>query len=108
MNRIERRLEIEAQAIEFIRANPDVWNLFVRFACEAADKGHRHLSADLVIGRIRWETSIATSGAGQAAGRDLNINNNFSAYFARRFNRQFPELPGFFRLRGIHGNDLTP
>ena len=49
--------------------NPEVYELFKRFAFEAINKGHLRLSSEMIINRIRWETSVVTSD------KDYKINN---------------------------------
>lgn len=73
--------------------NPDVYRLFEAFAFEAIDRGHRKLSAWLVVNRIRWETAVVTSGD------DFKISNDFIAFYARHFMEQHPEHQGFFRTK---------
>ena len=34
--------------------NPEVYELFKRFAFEAINKGHLRLSSEMIINRIRW------------------------------------------------------
>lgn len=75
------------------RANPSVYEYFERFTFEAIEKGHRKLSAWLIVNRIRWETTVVTSGG------DFKISNDFIAYYARLFMHNHPEHRGFFRTR---------
>jgi len=85
-----------AEAFEaFHYQNPTVWNLFHRFAMEAIGAGHRHYSADAIMHRVRWETSIETSG------HLFKINNNHVAYYARRLMATSPMFKGFFRTRRV-------
>jgi hypothetical protein len=75
------------------RANPSVYEYFERFTFEAIDRGHKKLSAWLIVNRIRWETTVVTSGG------DFKISNDFIAYYARLFMHNHPEHRGFFRTR---------
>ena len=72
------------------RDNPQVYELFKQFAFEAISRGHKRLSAWLVVGRIRWETSIITHGD------DYKISNDFIALYARKFMADYPQHEGFF------------
>ncbi len=87
--------------VEFHRANPEVYRLFERFTQEAIDAGHERLSADMIMHRVRWETNVATKGAGFEGGRRLKINNNLVAYYARLYMLQHPDRRGFFQLRKV-------
>lgn len=109
IDRIDRRQEIETEAAIFLGKNPAVWGLFVRFTLEAIAAGHKHLSADMILHRCRWEASVATTGAGLSAnGEPLKLNNNFTAHFARLFHQSYPEHDGFFRTREIKAAGIQP
>ena len=85
--------KLERAFNEFDAENPGVYELFKRFTFQIINAGHKHYSSDAVLHRIRWHTSIETR-------RDeFKINNNFSAYYARKFHNDFPEYDGFFRTR---------
>ena len=76
--------------------HPHVYRLFKRFTFQALMKRrHKHLGAWLVVNRIRWETSIETTG------EDFKISNDFIAYYARLFMAQHPEHKGLFRTKPL-------
>jgi hypothetical protein len=83
--------------LDWHAANPQVYDLFKRFTFEAIDRGHRKLSAWLIVNRIRWETTVETMGG------DFKISNNFIAYYARLFMDEHPEYRGFFRTKPLKG-----
>ena len=62
---------------------------------QAIHRGHRNLSAWLIVNRIRWETSVETQGD------DFKINNDYIAYYARLFMHHYPEYQGFFRTKTL-------
>tara|TARA_R110000868_G_scaffold71029_3_gene208424 strand:- start:2180 stop:2542 length:363 start_codon:yes stop_codon:yes gene_type:complete len=78
---------------DFDRENPKVWEMFCRFAHEAIASGRKVLSASLIVERIRWEVFVVTSGD------DFKINNNFRAFYARKFMREYPVHGEMFRTR---------
>lgn len=80
--------------------NPHVWKLFEKFTLMAISKGHKNLSAWLVVNRIRWETSIETQGD------DFKISNDFIALYARYFMHKYPQYNGFFRTKQMKRADL--
>lgn len=80
----------------FDEQHPEVWDYFCRFTFELVRAGHLHNSADAVLHRVRWETAV---GGGFAGGEAFKINNNYSAYYARKFHETYPEYQGFFRTR---------
>ena len=81
--------------LDWHAANPHVYELFKHFTFEAIGKGHKRLSAWLVVNRIRWETTVETSGD------DFKLSNDFIAYYARLFMDDFPEHRGFFRTKPL-------
>jgi len=83
------------RAKEFDRKNPHVYALFKKFAFELIEAGVKRTSADVVYNRIRWETAIQTKGD------TFKINENFKAYFARRFIKEHPQYEGFFAFRRL-------
>jgi hypothetical protein len=89
------------QFAEFNANHPEVWRLFVRFTVELIKRGFQHHSARAVLHRIRWETTAPTV---QDDPTGFKINNDYSAYFARKFHQDFPQHDGFFRLREAHAD----
>jgi len=85
---------LELAFLEFDRANPEVWRLFVRFTFQVIRSGRRHYGAKAVFERIRWHVALETTEV------DFKLNNNFTAYYARKFHEEYPEHAGFFHTRG--------
>lgn len=85
----------EKQFRIFHASNPQVYKMFKRFSLEAIEAGKKHLSAWLIINRMRWETEIVTQGDA------FKINNNYIAYYSRMFMEEFPIYKGFFRTRDL-------
>ena len=75
------------------KENPEFYELFKRFTFQAIQKGHRRLSAWLIVNRIRWETMIVTTG------NEYKISNDFIALYARLFMHEYPDYKGFFRTK---------
>ena len=74
--------------------NPHVYRLFKRFTFQALMKRrHKHLGAWLVVNRIRWETSIETTG------EDFKISNDFVACYSRMYHYLYPAYDGLFRIK---------
>jgi hypothetical protein len=91
----EPRNPIEARFWQFCQENPDVYRLFDKFTRELISRGHQNYSADSVLHRIRWETSLQTSD------EPFRLNNDFTPYFARRWMRDHADYQGFFRTRRL-------
>lgn len=78
---------------EYHAANPQIYDIFKRYALQAIERGFKHLSAEFIYNAIRWETPVS------ASGDDFKINNNFKAWYSRLFMQEYPEYSGFFRKR---------
>ena len=92
------------QAFEdFDQANPHIWELFMKFAYEIFHH-HSHFSADAVLHRIRWE--VATTTTEYEAG-GYKINNNYSAFYARKLMDADPAFAGFFRTRASAADEAA-
>ncbi len=88
-----RYQEIQEACSAFHEANPEVWDLFVRFTLQRIQQGYEHYSVAAIFERVRWETD---KGADSPA---LKLNNNFRAFYARRFAAWYPVQKDFFRTR---------
>ncbi len=77
----------------YVRDNPSVWSAFTQYSLEAARAGRTHLSARLVIERMRWQSIISERDSA------YKINNDIAPKLARKFMREY-NMAGFFRTRG--------
>jgi hypothetical protein len=89
--------KLEQEFLDFHGKNPCVYELFDNFTRLLLDRGYEHHSADAVLHRIRWATTVETTEA------DFKINNNYSAYYARLWMKNNPAHEGFFRCRELRG-----
>ena len=89
-----RMEQMREQCAAFHVEHPEVWDMFVSFTFEMIDRGYKNYSAQSVIERIRWEKDAG--GDGTTA---FKINNNFTAFYSRRFMRMYPAYEGIFRTR---------
>ena len=78
---------------EFDQAHPEIWVLFRNATFQVMERGFRNYGAKSILERIRWHTSI------EQGSRDFKINNNYAAFYARKFHANYPEFDGFFRTR---------
>lgn len=75
-------------------ANPNVYMEFERMTLQTIAKGFQHYSAKGIFELIRWHT-------GTAAYKDcFKINNNYTPFYARMFEKAHPQHKDFFRKRG--------
>ena len=93
--KLTRQHEIDAEAAVFSSKNPKVNELFVRFTTEIINRGFKNYSVSAVFERIRWETDQADVDGKST----FKLNNNYRAWYARRFMETYPEYDGFFRTR---------
>jgi hypothetical protein len=98
----KQRPGIVARFREFDSANPGVWELFERFALQAIATGRRRLSASLITERIRWEIYVAT-----VSDDGFKLNNDFRAFYARKFMKRHPEHPEIFATRSSAADEAT-
>ena len=87
----------------FHAANPDVYVQFRRFAAEAIKAGVKRMSSKLVIERIRWETTVRTTGSGYSTitKKPFQIDNRFTCWYARKFMEDYPKAGEIFETRVI-------
>jgi len=78
----------------YVQLNPKVWEKFKDLALTAMEKGHRRLSARLIIEQIRWQTKIMENDS------KFKINDHWAPKLARKFMVEY-QCPGFFETRGI-------
>jgi hypothetical protein len=84
------------QVTKFHDQHPEVWDLFVKYTFELIKRGFKHYSAQHgIFARIRWETDKPNVDGKST----FKINNNYSAFYARRFMKMYPKYNGFFRTR---------
>lgn len=50
---------IYARFVQFHNSNPEVYDMFRRFAVEIRNAGYRRYSADAIMHRIRWECDLS-------------------------------------------------
>lgn len=87
--------EMREQVTRFHKEHPFVWDLFKRFTFEVIGKGMKHYSVNAIFERIRWEHDITRIDPRAS----FKLNNNYRAFYARRFMAAFPEYDGFFHTR---------
>ena len=85
--------------LEWHQNNPTVWLLFERFSFEAVRSGRKKVSHWLIINRIRWETSILTTG------NDFKISNDYIAFYARHWKEKYPMYAYLFNTKKMAGEE---
>lgn len=82
------------EAERFHLVNPIVWDRFEYICRRAVAKGVKRWSAKAVWEICRWYEIENTQG-----GEPFKLKNDYHAWYARHFLKQYPELDGFFELR---------
>lgn len=73
--------------------HPEIWKQFREITLNLIRLGKKHYGAKAIFEIIRYHRFIEY-GVGE-----FKVNNNFTAYYARKFMRVFPEHNGFFETR---------
>jgi hypothetical protein len=73
--------------------NPQVYESFKRITMKTITKGFANYSAKGILELIRWHSGVS------AEGDVFKVNNNYSSFYARKFEKEFPEYKDFFRKR---------
>jgi hypothetical protein len=107
--RRDPKSHLERKFKQYHSDNPQVFNMFSLFTREAIDKGHPHMSADMIAHRIRWEVAMGTIERNDEnpdkPTLKLKIGNNYIAYYARLWMERNPSHKGFFRTRKVTGDN---
>lgn len=83
---------LRERADEWMDANPEAMGLFIRFAKDMIERNKR-FGAKALAERVRWECAVMTRGD------TFKINNNFTAYVARRLIAMYPRLASLMETR---------
>jgi hypothetical protein len=87
----------QAQFDKWHEDNPGIWEYFQQFSFEAMRHGHKKISHWLIINRIRWEVFIVTTG------KDFKISNNLIAFYARLWQKTYPQHKTLFNTKQMFG-----
>ena len=86
--------------IRFHQDNPEIYDLYVKYAFQLRDAGRENYGSKAIVERIRWHVNVETQSKDE-----FKINNNHTAYYARMVMMDYPELEGYFRIRSAR-NDI--
>lgn len=88
---------IEKEFRVFHKQQPSIWKEFERLALHAINKGRRHYSAKAIFEVIRWHSIDWKRDS--IHHYEYEINNNYTALYARMFAKRHPQHKNFFRMR---------
>ena len=86
---------LKDQFKEYHADNPQVYELFKRYAFQLINRGFQHYSSKSLFERIRWHNSV------EVVNSSFKLNNNYTAYYSRLFAKDFPEHASFFQTRDL-------
>ena len=78
---------------EYHQKNPEVYNLFKKYALEMAETGRKKYSAWTIINLIRWHHDINSNED------EFKISNDYIAIYARLFAYHHPQYKDFFTFK---------
>lgn len=81
-------------------ANPAIWTAFEHQTLWLIGQGFDRYGAKAVFEQIRYRRIVARGRAGH-----FKLNNNFTACYARKFMRMYPQFDGFFATRKSKADD---
>lgn len=88
------------------KANPQVYEWFKHYALELKLSGAKQVGAKLIFERIRWEVAVKTKP--ESGMPKLKLNNNYTAYYARKLVAEDPSFwQGFFDFRKVSSDELV-
>lgn len=81
--------------VKYHEDRPEIYEQFKRFTLDVIGRNKKCGATD-VLCRVRWETIVS--------GTDRwKINQNYAAYYARKFMVDFPQYGAFFATRALRG-----
>lgn len=80
------------------REHPETFRLFISFTFDVINAGKHHFSADAIMHRIRWFTTVErTSGT-------VKISNDYAAWYSRLFAAVYPQHADIFSRRVLRSS----
>lgn len=90
---VDRRGGLSRSFERFHAANPHVYEALKTVALWCHQRGKR-MGMKAIYERVRWEYSVHT-----VTDDPYRLNNNYTAFYARKLMDECPELAGFFETR---------
>lgn len=86
---------------EYHKKYPNVYKKFVELTFKTREKGFTTFSARGVFQVMRWIT------AGEKKEDGYKFNNNYTPYYVRLIEKEYPEFIGFFEKRKSKCDKIT-
>lgn len=84
--------EHNSSFVKYHEDNPHVYEKFKEMTFKTIERGFKNYSTNGIFEVMRWHT-------GTSGNDEYKINNNYRAFYARLFAKDFPEFKDFFRTR---------
>jgi len=88
-----KELDHEEEFYKFHLENPGVLDQLVELALQLKKTGRKHYAIQALYEVLRYHRAISTSDS------QYKLNNNHTAYYARKIMADVPQLAGFFTIR---------
>ena len=98
------RNEREAKFMAFHKQNPIVYQLWDRFTKQAIERGYERIGSQMIMERIRWETSVAIIDA-RPDGEAVKLNDHHKPYYARLWMKNNPAHKGIVSTKRVEGDN---
>lgn len=79
---------------EYHAKNPQIWDLYQKFALQAINAGAKKIGSKAIFERIRWESYMKKGG-----GQEYKVNNIYTPHYARLFIQVYPQHSDKVELR---------
>ena len=77
---------------QYHEQSPEVYEAFKKYAFQLINRGYKRIGAKQIFEVIRWHSMVS--------GNDkYKCNNNYTADYARKFEKDFPDHFGIFSKR---------
>lgn len=78
--------------IKYHEENPEIYEEFKKYAFQLINRGYKRIGSKQIFEVIRWHSMVS--------GNDkYKVNNNYTADYARKFEKDFPHHFGIFSKR---------
>jgi len=94
LNRIDSKLQLKFE--EYHKNNPQVFDLFEKFAKKIRTIGYKNFGAKAIMERVRWEMIVSNTN-----NEPFKINNNYTSRYVRLLEDKDNSFEGFFRKRQL-------
>jgi len=92
----DKEANMQSRFEEYHKKNPQVFDLFEKFAKKIRIVGYKNFGAKAIMERVRWEMIVSTTD-----NEPFKINNNYTSRYVRLLEEKDSSFEGFFRKRQL-------